>query len=320
MKIRNIDLSDSAINQEHQALHIPPPEDCSNSTVIRAAVGVVFFTLISLVILGAVELFQGSWGHGVSIIEVTLRDDMFWKAFFVGLLAQTIDGALGMAYGITSTSFLLASGASPALASASVHMAEVFTTGASGVSHARLGNVDKKLFVRLLVPGILGGIAGAVIVTQIDGSILKPYITGYLLLMGLYVFAKAFKKKITQRSGEAKHVAKLAFLGGFVDTSGGGGWGPVVTTTLVGTGHNPRTTIGTVNFAEFFLTLTSAAALFVLVDESIWHVVVGLILGGLLAAPFAAILCKKIAPRGLLILVGVLIVAISLFNLSKMFL
>jgi uncharacterized protein len=317
VKIRDIDLSNNAINQEHEALHIPPPENSSNSSVIKAAIGVVVFTLTALVILGIVELFKGSWAHGMSVVSETLYDDMFWKAFFIGLLAQTIDGALGMAYGITSTSFLLATGASPALASASVHMAEVFTTGASGVAHARLGNVDKKLFVRLLIPGILGGITGAMVVTQIDGTILKPYITAYLLVMGIYVFSKAFRKKIVQHSGEAKHVAKLAFLGGFVDTSGGGGWGPVVTTTLVGTGHNPRTTIGTVNFAEFFLTLASAAALFVLVDENIWHVVVGLILGGLIAAPFAAILCKKIAPRGLLMLVGVLIVAISVFNLSK---
>jgi uncharacterized protein len=318
VKIRNIDLGDNAVTQEHQALHIPPPENSSNSSVINAAIGVVFFALITLVVLGVVELFKGSWAHGIGVIDITLQDDMFWKAFFVGLLAQTIDGALGMAYGITSTSFLLATGASPALASASVHMAEVFTTGASGVAHARLGNVDKKLFIKLLFPGVLGGITGAIVVTQIDGSVLKPYITAYLLVMGIYVFSKAFRKKIVQQSGDAKHVAKLAFLGGFVDTSGGGGWGPVVTTTLVGTGHNPRMTIGTVNFAEFFLTLASAASLFVLVDESIWHVVVGLIFGGLLAAPFAAVLCKKIPARGLLILVGLLIVAISLFNFYKL--
>ncbi len=319
MKIRNIDLKETAVNQEHEALHIPPPEDTSNSSIIKSAVGVVLFSLIALVILGVVELFKGSWAEGIHLVNLTFQDTMFWKAFFVGLIAQAIDGALGMAYGITSTSFLLATGASPALASASVHMAEVFTTGASGVAHARLGNVDKKLFIRLLVPGILGGITGAIVVTQIDGSILKPYVTAYLLLMGVYVLSKAFRKKIAARSEEAKHVAKLAFLGGFVDTSGGGGWGPVVTTTLVGTGHNPRTTIGTVNFAEFFLTLASATALFVLVDESIWHVVIGLILGGLLAAPFAAILCKRIAPRRLLVLVGALIVAISLFNLYKLF-
>lgn len=317
MKIRDLDYSDSPVNQEHQALGLPPVEQITLHPVIRAAVVFASFTLIALVILGLTQLFGGSWQQGVDSIHATFNDSMFWNAVIVGLIAQIIDGALGMAYGLTSTSFLLATGASPALATASVHMAEVFTTGVSGISHAKFGNVDKKLFLRLLIPGIIGGLLGALLVTQIDGKTLKPFITVYLLLMGVYVLSKAFKKHIATRKGEPKHVAKLALLGGFVDTSGGGGWGPVVTTTLVGTGHDPRTTIGSVNFAEFFLTLTSAASLFILVDETIWHVVTGLIVGGLFAAPFAAYACKKFSTRTLLILVGLLISGISVFNLYK---
>ncbi|MCE3252829.1 MAG: sulfite exporter TauE/SafE family protein [Cellvibrio sp.] len=317
MKIRDLDLSDTAINQEHEALGIPPVEQAPLHPVIRTAVWFAILTLISLVTLGATQVFGGSWDEGVTTIKTTLNDSMFWNALLVGLLAQIIDGALGMAYGLTSTSFLLATGASPALASASVHMAEVFTTGISGIAHAKFGNVDKKLFLRLLIPGIIGGLLGALLVTQIDGKTLKPFITVYLLLMGVYVLSKAFRKHITTRKSEPRHVAKLALLGGFVDTSGGGGWGPVVTTTLVGTGHDPRTTIGSVNFAEFFLTLTSAASLFILVDETIWHVVAGLIIGGLFAAPFAAYACKIFSTRTLLILVGLLISGISIFNLYK---
>jgi uncharacterized protein len=317
MKIRDLDLSDTPVNQEHQALGLPPIEQIPLHPVIRTAVWFAALTLVGLIALGATQLFGGSWDQGVSSIKTTLNDSMFWNALLVGLLAQIVDGALGMAYGLTSTSFLLATGASPALASASVHMAEVFTTGISGISHAKFGNVDKKLFLRLLIPGIIGGLLGALLVTQIDGKTLKPFITVYLLLMGIYVLTKAFKKHIKTRKGEAKHVAKLALLGGFVDTSGGGGWGPVVTTTLVGTGHDPRTTIGSVNFAEFFLTLTSAASLFILVDETIWHVVAGLIIGGLFAAPFAAYACKKFSTKTLLILVGLLISGISVFNLYK---
>ena len=317
MKIRDLDLSDTAINQEHQALGLPPVEQIPLHPIIRAAVWFAILTLIGLVVLGATQVFGNSWDEGVGTIKTTLHDSMFWNALLVGLLAQIVDGALGMAYGLTSTSFLLATGASPALASASVHMAEVFTTGVSGISHAKFGNVDKKLFLRLLIPGIIGGLLGALLVTQIDGKTLKPFITVYLLLMGVYVLSKAFRKHIATRKSEPKHVAKLALLGGFVDTSGGGGWGPVVTTTLVGTGHDPRTTIGSVNFAEFFLTLTSAASLFILVDETIWHVVAGLIIGGLFAAPFAAYACKKFSTRTLLILVGLLISGISLFNLYK---
>jgi uncharacterized membrane protein YfcA len=317
MKIRDLDLSDTPVNQEHQALGLPPVEQIPLHPIIRTAVWFAVLTLIGLVALGATQVFGSSWDEGVQTIKSTLNDSMFQNAVLVGLLAQIVDGALGMAYGLTSTSFLLATGASPALASASVHMAEVFTTGISGVAHAKFGNVDKKLFLRLLIPGIIGGLLGALLVTQIDGKTLKPFITVYLLLMGVYVLTKAFKKHIKTRKGEAKHVAKLALLGGFVDTSGGGGWGPVVTTTLVGTGHDPRTTIGSVNFAEFFLTLTSAASLFILVDETIWHVVAGLIIGGLFAAPFAAYACKKFSTKTLLILVGLLISGISLFNLYK---
>lgn len=317
MKIRDLDLTDTPINQEHAAFGIPPVEQIPLHPVIRSAMWFAAFTLTGLVVLGAAQVFGNSWDQGVDTIKITLNDSMFWNALLVGLLAQIVDGALGMAYGLTSTSFLLATGASPALATASVHMAEVFTTGVSGISHAKFGNVDKKLFLRLLVPGIIGGLLGALLVTQIDGKTLKPFITVYLLLMGVYVLSKAFRKHIATRKGEPKHVAKLALLGGFVDTSGGGGWGPVVTTTLVGTGHDPRTTIGSVNFAEFFLTLTSAASLFILVDETIWHVVAGLIIGGLFAAPFAAFACKKFSTRTLLILVGLLISGISLFNLYK---
>lgn len=317
MKIRDLDLTDTPVNQEHTALGLPPLERAPLHPVIRAAVVFAVFTLVGLLALGAVQLFGSGWQPGADIIAATFTDSLFWNALLVGLLAQIVDGALGMAYGLTSTSFLLATGASPALATASVHMAEVFTTGVSGISHAKFGNVDKKLFLRLLIPGIIGGVLGALVVTQIDGKTLKPFITVYLLLMGIYVLSKAFRKHIVARHGEPKHVAKLALLGGFVDTSGGGGWGPVVTTTLVGTGHDPRTTIGSVNFAEFFLTLTSAASLFILVDETIWRVVAGLIIGGLFAAPFAALACKKFSTRTLLILVGLLISGISLFNLYK---
>ena len=317
MRIRNLDLSDNAINKEHEALGIPPVENIALHPVIRTAVWFAVLTLIGLVGLGVTQVFGSSWQEGVVTVKTTLDNPMFWSAVLVGLLAQIVDGALGMAYGLTSTSFLLATGASPALASASVHMAEVFTTGISGVSHAKFGNVDRKLFLRLLIPGVIGGVLGAVLVTQIDGSTLKPFITAYLLLMGIYVLSKAFRKHVATRKGEPRHVGKLALLGGFVDTSGGGGWGPVVTTTLVGTGQDPRTTIGSVNFAEFFLTLASATSLFILVDETIWHVVSGLILGGLFAAPLAAYACKMFSTRTLLILVGLLISGISVFNLYK---
>jgi uncharacterized membrane protein YfcA len=229
-----------------------------------------------------------------------------------------VDGALGMAYGITSTSFLMASGATPAVASASVHIAEVFTTGISGISHIKLGNVDRKLFLRLLIPGMVGATFGAWLVSSINAAAIKPWISVYLFLMGLYIVSKVFRT-IKSRHDEPRHVAKLGLFGGFVDAVGGGGWGPVVTTTLVGTGHNPRMTIGSVNLAEFFLTFVSAMVFALLVEEGPWPVVAGLVVGGLFAAPFAALLTRHLKTKSLLLMVGTVISGISLFNLYRAF-
>jgi uncharacterized membrane protein YfcA len=287
---------------------------------IRVASGFASLVLVTLsVFLVSRFWYVNDAASALQLIDQTLSDKMFWSAVAVGFLAQAIDGALGMAYGITSTTFLLSAGASPAMASASVHIAEVFTTGVSGVSHARLGNVDKKLFLRLLVPGTVGAVLGAVLVTQIDGKIMKPFISAYLLLMGVYILSKVWRK-IKPRTGEPKHVGKLALLGGFVDSAGGGGWGPVVTTTLVGSGSDPRATIGSVNFAEFFLALAGAASFTLLIGSGVWVLVLGLVIGGLFAAPFAAMMTKKLSSRVLLILVGTLISAISAYNLYKILL
>lgn len=321
MKIRDLDLSSSPLNAEHEALGLPPVEDFvshpGNHPVLRAAMWAAVMILLSLLGTLAWRLFFGdNGGHsGMEIIETTLNSPAFWSAVAVGFFAQVIDGALGMAYGITATTFLLSAGASPAAASASVHIAEVFTTGLSGISHVKLGNVNKSLFMRLLLPGIIGAILGAVLITQFDGKVLKPYISVYLLLMGLYILSKAYRH-VQQQRKEPKHVAKLALFGGFVDAAGGGGWGPVVTSSLLGSGSDPRTTIGTVNFAEFFLTISSATSFILLAGEpSTWMMVAGLVFGGLFAAPFAALLCKKLSARTLLTIVGCLIVLISSYNI-----
>lgn len=323
MKFRDIDLSDNPINTEHMELGIPPIEEAvlhpGKHPILEMAMWLAIFMLVATMGYLVFHLFtQNGATGGQQLVVETLQSKIFWSAVVVGLIAQVIDGALGMAYGITSTTFLLATGVSPAVASASVHIAEVFTTGVSGVSHVKLGNVNKSLFLRLLVPGIVGAVLGAFLLSSIDGKILKPYISIYLLIMGIYIISKVFRK-IRAAKQAPRHVAKLALFGGFVDAVGGGGWGPVVTTTLVGAGHDPRSTIGTVNFAEFFLTFASAVAFSVLVGAGPWPIVAGLVLGGLFAAPFAALLCKKLHARTLLILVGALISVVSIFNLYKTF-
>lgn len=321
MKIRNLDLSDSPINAEHLALGLPPVEgDISHPSqhpVLRVAVWAVTFLLVAVVAFLATLLFNGTHhATGWELIKQTVYSDEFWKAAVVGLLAQTVDGALGMAYGITSTSFLLATGSTPAVASASVHIAEVFTTGVSGIAHVKLGNVNRSLFLRLLIPGMLGASTGAWTVSTVDADIIKPFISVYLFLMGLYIVSKIFRT-IQVRKEAPKHVAKLGLLGGYVDAVGGGGWGPVVTTTLVGTGQDPRTTIGSVNLAEFFLTFISASVFAVLIDETPWPTVAGLVAGGLFAAPFAAYLTKRLHTKALLLIVGSVIALISTYNLYR---
>jgi len=176
--------------------------------------------------------------------------------------------------------------------------------------------VNRQLFLRLLVPGMIGAVLGAIFITQFDGKVLKPYVTAYLLVMGIYILSKAFRQ-LRARSDEPAHVGKLAAFGGFVDAAGGGGWGPVVTSTLVGSGRDPRTTIGSVNFAEFFITVATAGSFTLLAAPGTWMLVAGLVVGGLFAAPFAALLCRHLRARALLITVGLLITSLSAWNLYR---
>jgi hypothetical protein len=193
-------------------------------------------------------------------------------------------------------------------------MAEVVTTGVSGLSHWKLGNIDWKLVKRLLVPGVLGGIAGAYLLTSIDGDIIKPYISGYLLIMGIIILVKAVRYEAKKHNGvHTARVSALAVVGGFFDAIGGGGWGPIVTTTLVARGKDARMTIGSVNFSEFFVTLAESVT-FVLTISFLgyWQVILGLLIGGVIAAPLAAVLAKKLPTKILMFIVGTLIVGLSI--------
>lgn len=231
----------------------------------------------------------------------------------VGFLAQMIDGALGMAYGVSSNTFLLSAGVPPAVASACVHLAEVFTTGISGFTHWKLGNVDREAFKKLIIPGILGGVAGAYLLTSIDGNVIKPFISAYLLIMGVVILWRAF----IHNGKEARvitWITPLGLIGGFFDAIGGGGWGPVVTTTLIARGNHPRFSIGSVNSSEFFVTFAESVTFLFTLGGLLtnWPIIVGLLLGGGLAAPLAAFVTKHIPTRLLMGMVGVLIIVLSL--------
>lgn len=232
----------------------------------------------------------------------------------VGFIAQIIDGAMGMAYGVSATTLLLSTGVPPAAASASIHVSEIFTTATSGFSHFRLGNVKRSLVLALLVPGVIGGVVGAYILTAIPTDIIKPIVAVYLLAMGAVILVRAFRKAAPEPTREPKPVL-LALAGGFFDAIGGGGWGPIVTSTLVANGHEPRFTIGSVNLTEFFVTTAEAITFIVTIGSVIaeyWSIILGLLIGGVIAAPLAAVVCKKLPAKTLMIMVGVLITLLSI--------
>lgn len=244
-------------------------------------------------------------------------DDILFYVI-VGFLAQMIDGAIGMAYGVTATSVLLSAGVPPATASACVHAAETFTTGASGAAHWKLGNVDRKLLWRLAVPGAIGGAIGAYVLSEFPGDTLKPFIAAYLLVLGLVIIWKALRSR--QRDGvQPRTVAPLGFFGGLLDAIGGGGWGPIVTSSLLGQGATPRYAIGSVNLAEFFVTLTISATFFVTIGLSLWPIILGLIIGGVIAAPFAALAAKHVPAKLLMLAVGCVVVLLSMHTIYRVF-
>lgn len=236
----------------------------------------------------------------------------------IGIFAQLVDGTLGMGYGATSTSFLLSFGVSPATSSMSVHVAEMFTTGASAISHYKFKNINKKLVLKLIVPGVLGSITGAyLLVDVIDGNAIKPYIAFYMVILAIVIIIKGIRKNIVKR--ETKQIGLLAVFGGFMDAVGGGGWGPIVTSTLMGRGEDPRYTIGSVNTAEFAISFASGITFILFEGISGWRVIAGLIIGGVIAAPLGAYLVNKIPRKPITILVGFLLIFLSFRTLIKLF-
>ena len=233
----------------------------------------------------------------------------------VGFAAQLIDGALGMAYGVSSNAVLLSLGIPPAAASASVHLAKCVTTAISGASHWKLGNVNKTLIRKLLISGTAGGIVGSYVLTSVDGNAIKPFVAAYLIVMGLIILVKAAGKSHVHKH-VTTHLVPLGLTGGFFDSVGGGGWGPIVTTTLVVRGNCPRLAIGSVNLAEFFVTIAQSVTF--ILALGVLHtgkIILGLLIGGAVAAPFAALATKKLPIRLLMTIVGVLIIALSVWTI-----
>ena len=241
----------------------------------------------------------------------------FFALIGIGFVAQLVDGALGMAFGLISTTALLSLGIPPAQASAAVHTAEVATTAASGLAHLFHQNINRRLFVTLSAAGVLGGVLGAYILSNIDGKAIRPFVSAYLLVIGILILMKAVKLAPTNEDAKVGYAAPLGLVGGFLDAVGGGGWGPLVTSTLIGSGHAPRKVIGSVIAAEFFVTVAVATTFFIELGMAHVEHIAALIIGGLLAAPFGGYIVRYVPPHALMAVVGVLVSALAVFQLVK---
>ncbi|OKL38509.1 hypothetical protein A3841_07120 [Pontibacter flavimaris] len=229
-----------------------------------------------------------------------------------GFVAQLIDGALGMAYGVSATTFLLSVGVSPVAASASVHASEIFTSGVSGWMHLKFRNVNNKLFKNIVLPGVLGAILGAYLLVTFEEYlyVIKPLVAGYTLVLGILILRKVLRKKVKKQP--VKKLGVLATAGGFLDAIGGGGWGPIVSSTLIAKGRNPMYTIGSVNLAEFFVSIASSATFVAFAGISHWQIILGLILGGCISAPIGAMMARRLPVKTMMIIVGIVVIIVSL--------
>jgi len=311
-KIRRLNhISKVLVEKERSENEIQIKKIASYSILIFAIMLVGHF-IFSYVPFQQIASDSASWYK-------TLDANFHWM-LLAGFIAQLVDGALGMGYGVTSATILLSSGISPAAISGAIHTAETFAAGVSGYSHYKFGNVNKKLFKALVVPGVLGAIIGAVLLVLLGdkyGNQLRPVVAIYTLFLGIKFIMNAFKQaKVLQKF---KHYSLLATVGGFFDSFGGGGWGPIVTSTLINNGRSHKYVIGSVSLTEFFITLASAFTFFTLLGASHWQVIIALVIGGTIAAPIAARLTGKIPKKTSYILLGILVIIWSIRILLKAF-
>ncbi|GAA3996807.1 hypothetical protein GCM10022408_04310 [Hymenobacter fastidiosus] len=272
-----------------------------------------FAAMLCFNILSYYVTWQQAW-------DVATTAKMFYVFVAIGFGAQLIDGLLGMGYGVVTAISLMSMNIAPAAVSASIHTAEMFASGASGYHHYRFGNVNKRLFKVLLIPGVLGAVTGAYLLSRFGeqyAGYVKPLLAVYLLLLGLRILFKAFSKP--GKRTKHKKLGLLAAAGGFLDSFGGGGWGPLVTSTLIAGGRTPQYVIGSVSVAEFFVTFASALTFFATIGITHWQIVLGLIVGGVAAAPLAARMAGRIPTRWMLVGVGLMVIVWSLWALRKLF-
>lgn len=253
--------------------------------------------------------------------EILSKDNhIFYWMLLVGFGAELVAGSMGMGYGVICTSLLLILNVPPPVVSASIHSAEAFTSAAGTISHWQLGNVNKKLAMALAIPAIIGAVLGALALTYVGeryAKVTKPFIAAYTIYLGIKILQNAFKKKEINQAKKKSNITALGLIGGFIDSFGGGGWGPLVTGTFIKNGHTPRFVIGSSTFAKCILTVASAITFIFTIGISHWNVVAGLLIGGIVTAPFSAMLTSKLPTKKMFIAVGIVVIFCGLVTIYR---
>lgn len=278
-----------------------------------------------MVLIGLVGVMIYEFGLMGEIQKFLGKDHyIFYKMLVVGFVAEIVAGSMGMGYGVICTTLLLMMNVAPPVVSASIHSAESFTSAAGSFSHFKLKNINKKLVKALAPPAIIGAIIGACALTYFGENyahIVKPIISVYTLYLGINILRNAFKKKEKKQKKEKSgtKLSVLGLVGGFIDSFAGGGWGPLVTGTLMKDGRTPRYVVGSSTFSKFLLTVTSAATFLFTLGVQHWNIVLGLLIGGVVTAPFSAMLTAKLPVKKMFVAIGVLVIVMSCISIAKSF-
>jgi uncharacterized membrane protein YfcA len=283
-----------------------------------------YLITISIVALILLSTYLFLSAGQLTALQTALHKDnyLFYWMLSVGFAAEIVAGSMGMGYGVICTTILLILNVSPPVISASIHSAESFTSAAGSVSHWQLGNINKKLAGSLAIPAVIGAVMGALLLSYVGEryvKMTKPFIAIYTLYLGIRILQNAFKKKDGSGQKKRVNITGLGLVGGFIDSFGGGGWGPLVTGTFIKNGHTPRYVIGSSTFAKCILTVASAITFIFTIGIQHWNIVAGLLIGGIVTAPFSAMLTAKLPIKKMFVAVGIVVIFCSFITLYRSF-
>ena len=318
MPNKTVEDSIKEITKSHEVVLTSHELNLSRRKVINKYI--VAIAILLLLILASYFILSA---EQLVFLQTMLNKDhhLFYWMLLIGFGAEIIAGSMGMGYGVICTSLLLVLNVPPAVVSASIHSAEAFTSAAGSVSHWQLGNVNKKLVKALAIPAIIGAIAGALLLTYVGeryAKITKPFIAGYTIYLGIRILQNAFTKKESNHPKKKKsNIMVLGLMGGFIDSFGGGGWGPLVTGTFIKNGHTPRFVIGSSTFAKCILTVASAVTFIFTIGIQHWNIVAGLLIGGIITAPFSAMLTSRLPTKKMFVAVGFVAIVCGLITIFR---